>query len=144
MNESKPLTTCELGMLQSLAMNIRSQPPQSYFEDDADLIERAVADVFHLQGENECMSQTWADMEEEFEGLGAAVQREEELVVKLLSNIQHLYKTIGAQSGTCKDCGQPIWWVTTQNDKSAPFTARGLNHFADCCKADRFRRKVKL
>lgn len=33
--------------------------------------------------------------------------------------------------------------VTTKNGKSAPFTADGLNHFADCPKADRFRNKGK-
>lgn len=59
---------------------------------------------------------------------------------KYLSNIQSLLKTIGAKPGACKGCGTPVWWVTTKNGKSAPFTSEALNHFADCPKAASFRK----
>jgi hypothetical protein len=61
---------------------------------------------------------------------------------KLRSNIELLYKTIGASPGTCTGptCTEPVWWVLTKNGKRAPFTADGLNHFADCPDRERFRK----
>lgn len=59
---------------------------------------------------------------------------------RLRSNIQLLYKSLGLDQGQCRACGCPIWWVITKNGKRAPFTAEGLNHFADCEGADQFRK----
>ena len=50
----------------------------------------------------------------------------------LKSNIALLYRTIGAEAGECRSCKAPLWWLITKNGKRAPFTAEGLNHFADC------------
>ncbi len=75
--------------------------------------------------------------------LRKVVDDEGKNVLRLRDNIERLYKTLGAQSGSCKACDAPIWWVTTKNGKSAPFTAEGLNHFADCPKAEQFRKKKK-
>jgi hypothetical protein len=43
--------------------------------------------------------------------------------------------------GTCKACGKQIWWITTKAKKKAPYTAEGINHFADCPHAGVFRSK---
>ena len=61
---------------------------------------------------------------------------EEELLVR----IAHLLAQIGSP-GTCRGCGAPIWWVKHKNGKPAPYTAGGLNHFADCPAAASFKRK---
>jgi len=57
----------------------------------------------------------------------------------LLSNINLLLKLVGSQ-GQCKGCGLEIYWVRHNNGKKAPYTKDGLNHFADCKVADRFRK----
>lgn len=40
----------------------------------------------------------------------------------------------------CKDCDQTIWFVPTKHGRRAPYTAAGLNHFADCPGAGSFRK----
>lgn len=40
----------------------------------------------------------------------------------------------------CKDCSQTIWFVPTKHSRRAPYTAAGLNHFADCPGAGSFRK----
>jgi hypothetical protein len=53
-----------------------------------------------------------------------------------------LLDSIGADKSTCKKCGSVIWWVVTKNGKKAPFTAQGVNHFADCPGAEEVRRET--
>lgn len=52
--------------------------------------------------------------------------------------IKDLVKAVG-QEGQCRGCGRKIWWIVTKNGKKAPYTDEGLNHFADCPKANEFR-----
>lgn len=61
-------------------------------------------------------------------------------MAKLLQNIVLLLNQIGDRS-TCRGCGKEIWWVTYKSGRKAPITMEALNHFADCEKADRFRKK---
>ena len=61
-------------------------------------------------------------------------------ITNLKRNIASIYTTIGAGPGNCRACQEPVWWVTTKNGNRAPFTADGLNHFADCPNAKDFRR----
>lgn len=58
---------------------------------------------------------------------------------RLKLNIQHLLKQVAGE-GTCKGCGAKIWWVKHKNGKSVPYTDEGLNHFADCPQAGKFKR----
>jgi hypothetical protein len=41
----------------------------------------------------------------------------------------------------CRSCGAMITWVATRHGRLAPYTAEGLNHFADCPDAQWFRRQ---
>lgn len=56
----------------------------------------------------------------------------------LLNNIRHLFKQIG-EPGHCQGCGREIVWIVHRNGRRAPYTLEGLNHFADCPKADLFK-----
>lgn len=57
-----------------------------------------------------------------------------------------LRKRIGAllsncgTPGTCKGCGAQIYWLQHRNGRNTPYTPEGLNHFADCPQAKRFKR----
>lgn len=55
--------------------------------------------------------------------------------------VTNLMKAIGAEAGTCSRCNAPIWWVRTKAGKKAPYNLGGLNHFADCPDAQKFRRE---
>jgi hypothetical protein len=66
-------------------------------------------------------------------------QEEAQLIENLLNAIHHLLNQIG-DKGTCKGCGRAIWWVKHRNGKRAPYTAEGLNHFADCPQRELFRK----
>ena len=46
----------------------------------------------------------------------------------------------GDKKSACKGCGAPVWWLMTKRAKRAPYTENALNHFADCPKADTFRK----
>ena len=50
-----------------------------------------------------------------------------------------LLKNVG-DSGTCRGCGLPIFWVTHKNGKKAPYDFDGLNHFGSCSKREDFKR----
>jgi len=52
--------------------------------------------------------------------------------------IKDMLKALGRED-KCKGCGATIWWVRTKNDKPAPYSEAGVNHFADCPKANEFR-----
>lgn len=52
--------------------------------------------------------------------------------------IKDMLKVLGRE-GACTACGKKIWWVKTKNAKNAPYTEEGINHFADCPKANQFR-----
>lgn len=58
---------------------------------------------------------------------------------KLVSNIYKLLDQVGDR-GVCKGCGKQIWWVVHKSGSKAPYTMEALNHFADCPKADRFKK----
>jgi hypothetical protein len=45
-----------------------------------------------------------------------------------------------ADHSDCKGCGAKVFWLTHKNGKKAPYTEAGLNHFADCPAADRFKK----
>lgn len=61
-------------------------------------------------------------------------------IVQLKVNIGQLLRQVG-DPGTCKGCQAPIFWVThKRNLKPTPYTPEGLNHFADCPAAARFKR----
>lgn len=57
----------------------------------------------------------------------------------LLSNIDKILKLCG-EKGICRGCGEEIFWMRHRNGKSAPYTIKGLNHFADCPKAKDFKK----
>jgi len=57
----------------------------------------------------------------------------------LKTNVRRLLDQVGGK-GRCKACNADIWWVKLKSGRMAPYTAEGLNHFADCPNADRFRR----
>lgn len=55
------------------------------------------------------------------------------------ARLEHLLRQVG-EPGHCRGCGAPVYWVTHRNQKRVPYTMAGLNHFADCKAADRFKR----
>lgn len=56
----------------------------------------------------------------------------------LLKRIKALLKNVG-DPGVCRGCGVSIVWMRHKNGKAVPYTEQGLNHFADCPVAQRFR-----
>lgn len=58
---------------------------------------------------------------------------------QLLDNIAHLLNQIGDR-GTCKGCGNTIYWVQHLNGKRTPYTREAGNHFIDCVAAKDFRK----
>ena len=60
--------------------------------------------------------------------------------VKLRAQVKMLLKQIGTE-GKCRGCQADIFWVVHKNGKNVPYTPEGLNHFADCPEAGKFRRK---
>lgn len=62
-----------------------------------------------------------------------------EEVRRLRSNISHLLRAVAGDCTPCRGCGAPIWWIRTKTGRPAPWTADGLNHFADCPAASSFR-----
>ena len=65
---------------------------------------------------------------------------ETEKIAWLQSNINLLLNQI-SKSSNCHGCGKEIYWITLKSGKKAPYTPEALNHFADCEKADLFRKK---
>ncbi len=57
----------------------------------------------------------------------------------LVKNVAHLLKQIG-EPALCSGCGVRIWFVRHLNGKRVPYTSSGLNHFADCPEAQKFRK----
>jgi hypothetical protein len=61
----------------------------------------------------------------------------------IVEQFQHLLKIIGDE-GKCRGCGVPIWWIVNpKTGKKLPITHEGLNHFADCPVANKFRKDGK-
>lgn len=60
---------------------------------------------------------------------------------RLRANIRALFKVLAVRESTCKACGAAIFFVKTPAEKWLPYTADALPHFADCPKADDFRRR---
>lgn len=65
-----------------------------------------------------------------------------ECINALKGKLRAILKALG-KPGTCDGCAAPILWITHANGKRAPYTAAGLNHFADCPAAARFRGGTK-
>lgn len=55
-----------------------------------------------------------------------------------LDTLRRLLNAVGGQK-RCKGCGAAIWFVGTVSGSRPPYNAVGLNHFADCPNASRFR-----
>jgi len=62
------------------------------------------------------------------------------VIKRLKTNVLRLLNQVGVK-GRCRGCAKEIWWVKLKSGKNAPYTEEGLNHFADCVKADQFRKK---
>lgn len=61
-------------------------------------------------------------------------------MAKLLQNIRFLLNMIGTHD-FCKGCGKEIWWVVhPKTNKSMPINSEGLSHFADCPRAEDFKK----
>jgi hypothetical protein len=58
---------------------------------------------------------------------------------RMPANIINLLRQIG-DPGQCQACGALIFWVRTKNGRSMPVSTAAVSHFADCPKADLFRR----
>ena len=58
----------------------------------------------------------------------------------LRRNIHLLLKQVG-DIAICKGCGKEIYWVKHKNGKATPYNTEGMNHFADCVKAQDFRKE---
>jgi uncharacterized protein with PIN domain len=59
----------------------------------------------------------------------------EEVKQRLLNLLEHIAKEIRP----CRACGTPLYFVQHESGRLAPYTAEGLNHFANCPQAERFR-----
>ena len=55
--------------------------------------------------------------------------------------ISQLLSLIAESRRPCKACGAELYFVRHRNGNLAPYTADGVNHFATCKEAERFRRK---
>ena len=67
----------------------------------------------------------------------------EQRVAWLEGNIRQLLMVTG-RPGECRACGRDIYWLEMRKSgKFAPYTLEGVNHFADCPKADEFRKSSK-
>jgi hypothetical protein len=65
-------------------------------------------------------------------------EEQKNTIDRLKNNVRRLLDQVG-DKGKCRGCDAEIWWVKLRSGKVGPYTAEGLNHFADCPKADRFR-----
>lgn len=54
------------------------------------------------------------------------------LVLFYRETIAAMLKVQGIPPVACSSCGRQIWFVRTAAGKSAPYTADGISHFADC------------
>lgn len=55
-------------------------------------------------------------------------------------NIEQILLICG-DPGRCKACGADVWWIRTRKGKVMPWNRWGESHFADCPRADDFRKK---
>ena len=46
--------------------------------------------------------------------------------------IAAMLKVQGIPPVACSSCGRQIWFIRTAAGRSAPYTADGISHFADC------------
>ena len=61
--------------------------------------------------------------------------------------IQRDNETVTRHRGTCKGCGQEIWWVRGLRYGRTAWTPEnedGANHFTTCPKATQFHRRTQL
>jgi hypothetical protein len=59
---------------------------------------------------------------------------------RLSANILKLLSLVAKECRACRACGMTIYMVEHANGKMAPYTADGVNHFANCPKAEQFRK----
>ena len=62
------------------------------------------------------------------------------LVVVDAAALRALLGNVG-DLGHCRGCKAEVWWIEHRNGRKAPYTAAGLNHFADCPAAASFKAK---
>lgn len=62
----------------------------------------------------------------------------------LEQRIEALLRNVAEEIRPCKACGAQLAMVRHRNGKLAPYTMSGVNHFIDCEKADRFRRRTAV
>lgn len=55
--------------------------------------------------------------------------------------VRNLYALLGLKSRPCTKCGRMIWLSMGARGRVMPFTDDAVSHFADCPRADEFRRK---
>lgn len=72
--------------------------------------------------------------------IGCVDQAVKEIKQAVDEEIEERLRKIGIEIVFCKRCGKEMFWVKTKNGKSAPITLKLINHFADCPKADEFRK----
>jgi hypothetical protein len=59
---------------------------------------------------------------------------------ELRKRIVSILNSAAEAKRTCSKCGAPLWFVKARaTGKLQPFTAEGLNHFADCPSAAHFK-----
>jgi hypothetical protein len=83
-----------------------------------------------------------SDASERGEAMGMAAASVASALSELLRRIRLILVAVG-EPGVCKGCGAAIYWLQHANGKRAPYTPEGLNHFADCREAARFRSRKK-
>lgn len=62
-------------------------------------------------------------------------------VLALENNMEMILDQVAVEVRPCKACNVKLWFVRTKAGKILPLRYDGTSHFADCPKADQFRRK---
>jgi hypothetical protein len=58
-------------------------------------------------------------------------------------NVVKLLKMASGEPTTCSACGADIWFVTMiKTGKKNPIGSDGISHYANCPKADTFRKSI--
>lgn len=58
---------------------------------------------------------------------------------ELRKRLQLLLAACAETVRPCRACGAMLYFLRTKNGKQAPYTATGLNHFADCPQRAQFK-----
>jgi len=54
---------------------------------------------------------------------------------------EHWTLPAGQTPSHCRSCGAHVIWLVSRNGKASPFNHDGINHFATCAQADRWRKR---